>query len=166
MGGLPVVMCGGRVFNFTRSLNFSLREVYARESHFKCNNKVCFLLPDIHSAALIKSLEIVRWIHYCARAHAAGFFFFFFFHVSTGKTLHSKFCCAHQFINERTSAGGFYLRRGGSSGTRVQFESPPYLHRTLPARRPASHRASGKCAEQFLSQFSRASSCRKWAGRR
>lgn len=68
------VMCGGRVFNFTRSLYFSLKEVYARESHFKCNNKVCFLLPDIHSAALIKSLEIVRWIHYCARAHAALFF--------------------------------------------------------------------------------------------
>lgn len=68
------VMCGGRVFNFTRSLYFSLKEVYARESHFKCNNKVCFLLPDIHSAALIKSLEIVRRIHYCARAHAALFF--------------------------------------------------------------------------------------------
>lgn len=90
----------------------------------------------------------------CSGARSV-FFFFFSFYVSTGKTLHSKFCCAHQFINERTSAGGFYLRRGGSSGTRVQFESLPYLHRTLPARRPASHRASGKCAEQFLSQFSR-----------
>lgn len=68
------VMCGGRVFNFTWSLYFSLKGVYARRSHFKCNNKVWFLLPDILSAALIKWLEIVRWIHYCARAHAALFF--------------------------------------------------------------------------------------------
>lgn len=66
--------CGWRVFNFTRSLYFSVKEAYAQESHFKCNNKVCFLLADIHSTALIKSLEIVRWIHYCARAHAALFF--------------------------------------------------------------------------------------------